>query len=179
MLSIAGLNKPKSRICDIGAGVAHLTIPLASRGFIVDAVEPNDSMRRNGIKRTLKESKVTWHEGTGENTGMAGESYHMTTLASSFNVCDRQKALIESKRILVHRGWFACMWNHRDLEDPLQNEIESIIEKRISDYGYGTTENLSLMLEESKGLFEDVIYLEDACYQNVKRPIHGCLGICK
>ena len=62
---------------------------------------------------------------------MAGESYHMTTFGSSFNVCDRQKALIESKRILVHRGWFACMWNHRDLEDPLQNEIESIIKKRI------------------------------------------------
>ena len=60
---------------------------------------------------------------------MAGESYHMTTFGSSFNVCDRQKALIESKRILVHRGWFACMWNHRDLEDPLQKEIESIIKK--------------------------------------------------
>ena len=57
MLSIAGLTG-NSRICDIGAGVAHLTIPLASRGFIVDAVEPNDSMRRNGIKRTIKDSKL-------------------------------------------------------------------------------------------------------------------------
>ncbi len=52
MLSIAGLTG-NSRICDIGAGVAHLTIPLASRGFIVDAVEPNDSMRKNGIIKLL------------------------------------------------------------------------------------------------------------------------------
>ena len=50
---------------------------------------------------------------------MAEESYHMTTFGSSFNVCDRQKALLESKRILVKEGWFACMWNHRDLEDPI------------------------------------------------------------
>ena len=158
MLSIAGL-AANSRICDIGAGVAHLTIPLASRGFLVDAVEPNDSMRRNGIERTIKESKVIWHEGTGEDTGMAGESYHMTTFGSSFNVCNRQKALIESKRILVNRGWFACMWNHRDLGDPLQKEIESIIQKRIPDYGYGTRREDQRKEIEKSGLFDNVLHL--------------------
>lgn len=29
-------------------------------------------------------------------------------------------------------------WNHRDLNDPLQSEIENILRKHILDYGYGT-----------------------------------------
>ena len=36
-------------------------------------------------------------------------------------------------RILRHRGWFACVWNHRDLEDPLQAEVETLIRARIPD----------------------------------------------
>ena len=158
MLSIADLGE-NSKICDIGAGVAHLTIPLASRGFQVDAVEPNDSMRKNGIKRTVNHSKVTWHEGTGEDTGMPEETYCMTTFGSSFNVCDRQKALLESKRILVKEGWFACMWNHRDLEDPIQKEIETIIKKHISGYGYGTRREDQRKEIEKSNFFHKIVHL--------------------
>ena len=39
---------------------------------------------------------------------------------------------------LKPRGWFACMWNHRELENPIQSKIESIIKERVSGYGYGT-----------------------------------------
>ena len=56
MLSIADLTE-NSRICDIGAGVAHLTIPLASRGFQVDAVEPNDSMRKKWYQKNCQPFK--------------------------------------------------------------------------------------------------------------------------
>ena len=44
MLSIAGVKKGM-KICDMGAGVAHLTLMLASRGMGIVAVEPNDAMR--------------------------------------------------------------------------------------------------------------------------------------
>ncbi len=53
-------------VCDVGAGVAHLTLMLAARGLVVTAVEPNDAMRANGIKRTASLPDVRWHEGTGE-----------------------------------------------------------------------------------------------------------------
>ncbi len=49
--------KAGDKICDIGAGVAHLTIPLAERDFEVDAVEPNDAMREQGKVLTKKYNK--------------------------------------------------------------------------------------------------------------------------
>ena len=68
MLLIAGAEKG-DRLCDVGAGIAHLTLMLAARGLDVLAVEPNNAMRANGIKRTEKLANVVWHEGTGEATG--------------------------------------------------------------------------------------------------------------
>lgn len=137
MLQTAGVRKG-DLVCDVGAGAAHLTIKLAEFGLEVFAVEPNDAMRANGIERTKKFENVRWFEGVGEHTGMETGKFDMVTFGSSFNVCDRQKALVEAKRILKDNGWFACMWNHRDLNDPLQKEIEAVLMQEIENYGYGT-----------------------------------------
>lgn len=159
MLTAAGV-KQGNAVCDVGAGAAHLTIKLAEYGLKVCAVEPNDAMRANGIKRTAQFPNVSWHEGVGEHTGMEDDAFELVTFGSSFNVCDRQLALKESARILKPNGWFACMWNHRDLEDPLQQEIENVLKKHIKDYSYGTRrEDQTVVIEES-GLFNEVVYLE-------------------
>ncbi len=159
MLETAGVEQGDA-VCDVGAGAAHLTIKLAEYGLKVCAVEPNDAMRANGIKRTAQFQNVSWHEGVGEHTGMEDNAFGLVTFGSSFNVCDRQLALRESARILKPNGWFACMWNHRDLEDPLQQEIETVLKKNIKDYSYGTRrEDQTIVIEES-GLFGEVIHLE-------------------
>jgi ubiquinone/menaquinone biosynthesis C-methylase UbiE len=159
MLSIAGVEK-KDRFCDVGAGVAHLTLMLAAREENIVAVEPNYAMRANGIKRTEGYANVEWYEGTGENTGQNDSDFDMVTFGSSFNVCDRQAALVETARILKPRGWFACMWNHRDLNDVIQSNIESIIKNRVSSYGYGTRrEDQTLEIDKSR-LFGPVVHLD-------------------
>jgi ubiquinone/menaquinone biosynthesis C-methylase UbiE len=159
MLSIAGAEKG-DKFCDVGAGVAHLTLMLAARGLDVVAVEPNDAMRANGIKRTEKLGNVRWHEGTGEATGQAAQAFDMVTFGSSFNVCDRQQALKETARILKSRGWFACMWNHRQLEDPVQAQIEAIIKERVSGYGYGTRREDQAAVIDASRLFGPVVHLD-------------------
>ena len=159
MLSIAGSEKGY-KICDVGAGVAHLTLILAARGLDVVAVEPNDAMRSLGIQRTEKLANVRWYEGTGEETGQAKQVFDMVTFGSSFNVCDRQQALMETSRILKPRGWFACMWNHRHLEDPIQAQIEAIIKDLVSDYGYGSRREDQTAVIDSSGMFGPVIHLE-------------------
>lgn len=159
MLSIAGAEKGDN-FCDVGAGVAHLTLMLAARGLDVVAVEPNDAMRANGIKRTKKFTKVRWHEGTGEATGQAAQAFNMVTFGSSFNVCDRQQALKETARILKPRGWFACMWNHRQLDGPIQAQIEAIIKARVSGYGYGTRREDQTAVIDASGLFGPVVHLD-------------------
>lgn len=137
MLETAGVKKGDNA-CDVGAGAAHLTLKLAEFGLNVCAVEPNDAMRTNGIQRTSHYENVSWFEGIGEHTGMEEGKFDLVTFGSSFNVCNRQEALAEAKRILKDSGWFACMWNHRDLNDPLQKEIEDILKREIADYDYGT-----------------------------------------
>lgn len=159
MLSIAGAEKG-DKFCDVGAGVAHLTLMLAARGLDVVAVEPNDAMRANGIKRTEKFANVCWHEGTGEQTGQAAQAFNMATFGSSFNVCDRQQALKETARILKPRGWFACMWNHRQLDDPIQAQIEAIIKERVSGYGYGTRREDQTTIIDASGLFGPVVHVD-------------------
>lgn len=158
MLSICDIPKG-AKVCDVGAGVAHLTIMLAARGLDVVAVEPNDAMRGNGIKRTASMKNVCWYEGTGESTGQADQSFSLVTFGSSFNVCDRSLALKETARLLVPRGWFGCMWNHRNLNDPIQTRIESIIAGHIPDYGYGTRREDQTEVINASGLFGPVVHV--------------------
>lgn len=155
MLSIVNI-KEKNNVCDIGAGAAHLTIELAKKNLMVYAIEPNDKMRKNGIGRTKDYRNVFWYDGIGEDTKMKSDFFDLVTFGSSFNVCDRKKALIETYRILKKKSWFACIWNHRDLSDELQKEIEEIIKYYIPDYEYGTRrENQTEIIIES-GLFDNV-----------------------
>lgn len=151
---------PGAMVCDVGAGVAHLTLKLAARDLNVVAVEPNDAMRELGIKRTSQYKFVKWCEGTGEQTNQKSSSFDLVTFGSSFNVTDRTLALKESCRILKSHGWFTCMWNHRNLNDPLQAAIEEIIQYHIPGYDYGARrEDQTIVIRES-GLFGDIKKIE-------------------
>lgn len=166
MLAAAGVKKG-DMACDVGAGAAHLTLKLAEYGLKVCAVEPNDAMRKNGIMRTGQFQDVQWFEGVGEHTGMRDGEFDLVTFGSSFNVCNRQEALLESKRILKAGGWFACMWNHRDLNDPLQAGIENILKREIQDYSYGTRREDQTDVINESGLFQEVMYIEGTVLHDV------------
>jgi ubiquinone/menaquinone biosynthesis C-methylase UbiE len=128
---------PSRPVADIGAGTGKLTKELLKHGLTVSSVEPNDAMRSIGIQNT-KGKRATWSVGTGEATGLPTSSAYAVFFGSSFNVVDQSLALSEASRILVPNGWFACMWNHRDLDDPIQQRIESIIKSSIPAYSYGS-----------------------------------------
>ena len=136
IFKIMGLNAGDP-VADVGAGTGKLTRPMLECGYKVTAVEPNDEMRAFGIQNT-KGHSVTWYKASGEETGLEDHSYKAFTMGSSFNVVDQEKCLKEAARALISQGWFVCMWNHRDLENPVQRDIEAIIQKAIPDYNYGT-----------------------------------------
>lgn len=148
-----------SDVCDVGAGTGHLTMLLAEQGHDVIAVEPNNRMRENGVRVTSDYDNVRWFEGTGEATGLKSSSFDLVTFGSSFNVCDQSAALGESARILRPSAWFACMWNHRVLEDPLQSAIESVIRTHVQGYDYGTRRQDPTREVQSCGLFGDVHHI--------------------
>lgn len=159
MLNVFGV-RAGSNACDIGAGVAHLTLMLARRGLNVTAIEPNDNMRQLGAERCHAMANVTFVENTAEQTGQPAGSFDCVTFGSSFNVTNRQATLKETARILNSRGWFAAMWNHRDLTDPIQAEIESIIRKSLHGYDYGTRREDQTAVIDASGLFDEVRHIE-------------------
>jgi len=163
---VATAGKPTPRVADIGAGNAHLTVDLLARGCVVDAVEPNDAMRTIGIERT-QGGTVTWHVGVGEDTGLRPDTYDLVTFGSSFATTDRALALQETARILRDRGWFTCIWNHRDLDDPIQSEVENIIRRRIPEYGYGVRREDQAPVIKESGLFEDPAVLREPVLHRV------------
>jgi SAM-dependent methyltransferase len=164
IVSICGRDNP--RVADIGAGNGHLTVDLLSRGCEIDAVEPNEAMREIGMQRASGNA-VRWHIGIGEDTGMASDTYDLVTFGSSFATTDRPLALRETARILRRPGWFACIWNHRNLEDPLQAEIEARIRGRIPDYDYGTRREDQAPVIEDSGLFETPTVLREPVLHRV------------
>jgi ubiquinone/menaquinone biosynthesis C-methylase UbiE len=149
------------RAADIGAGTGHLTVDLAARGCDVDAVEPNEAMRTVGRERTTGSPRVRWWEGTAEATGLPQEAYELVTFGSSFNTTDRPLALRESARLLRDGGWIACLWNHRVLSDPLQAEIEDLIQRSVPGYAYGARREDQEPIIETSGLFGPVTKLEE------------------
>ena len=160
-------------VCDIGAGAGHLTIPLAERGFMVTAVEPNDAMRANGMRRTFAYPTVQWHEATAENSGQPAAHFKLVTFGSSFNVTDPAQALTETARILQRPGWFACFWNHRDLSDPVQSAIEAVIRRHINNYDYGSRRADQTAIIDASGLFGDVVQFD--CRTEHEQSIDDCL----
>ncbi len=163
--------RPGASVCDVGAGSAHLTKLLVAKGHSVSAVEPNGAMREIGMTVTAGQP-VEWSEGTGENTGQPDGKFDAVTFGSSFNTTDRPRALLESKRILKPEGWFACLWNHRDLNHPLQAKVENLIKSRINGYDYGTRrENQTEIIRES-GLFNDPTYIEASYVADVSAEVY-------
>jgi SAM-dependent methyltransferase len=157
-LAVAGV-RPGDLVCDVGAGSAHLTIPLLAHGLRVDAVEPTPAMRAVGERRTEDMPGVTWYQGFGEETGRPTDHYPLVTFGSSFDRTDRARALRETTRILRPGGWFACCWNHRDLADPFQAEVEELIRRHVPEYRYGTRRADQSDVIADSGLFEPAVFL--------------------
>jgi ubiquinone/menaquinone biosynthesis C-methylase UbiE len=151
LLTATGCN-PQKAIAEIGAGTGKLTKELLKHGLRVRAVEPNDAMRAIGINNTQGQS-VTWSVGTGEATGLPSGSAYAVFFGSSFNVVDQQVTLGEVRRVLIPHGWFGCMWNHRNLNDPVQRKIETIIQSFIPAYSYGSRREDPTAVINASGYF--------------------------
>lgn len=154
------------KIADVGAGTGKLTENLIDMGFCGYAVEPNDSMREEGIRLFDKTGKFSWLKGTGEETGLPDNSVDWVFMASSFHWTNPEISLKEFHRILKPGGFFTALWNPRDLES---SELHMKIEKKIfeilpslnrvssgsKEYTKGIEQTL-----QSTGHFHNLIFME-------------------
>lgn len=126
----------QSRVLDIGAGTGKLTRILSLAVDQPWACEPNDAMRRQALRKPDLEG-VRWMAGSATALPLLTSSMDLVCFGSSFNVVPAADALAESARVLRPGGGWLAVWNHRDLEDPLQAEIERLIVRSVPDYRYG------------------------------------------
>ncbi len=161
IIDFTGL-QPGDDVCDMGAGTANLSILLAKKGLQIRALEPNLTMRQLGVQRTRHYQEIGWINTIAEASQLHSNAYDMVSFGSSFNVVDRTAALRESLRICKPNGWFMAIWNHRDLDNPLQQRIETCIKGNLPGYDYGLRRQDQGKFLVQSGLFSQVDYFESS-----------------
>lgn len=172
---VALIGKQNIRVADIGAGTGNLSIMLLERDCKVVSVEPNDAMREIGIERT-KNQNIEWIRAVANDTSLESESFDWVTFGSCFDVIDRNDAMKEAYRLLKKGSYFTAMWNHRDLNDPIQKIAEDTIIEFIPNYTRGTRrEDQRPIIEQRKDLFDNIIYTEEDFYfyQSIENYINA------
>lgn len=124
------------RIADVGAGTGRVAQSFAERGCQVDAIEPCAEMAAIGQQSTSG-LPIEWHATRAECSGLANATYAATTFGSSFNVVKTTPAVVEAARILRPDGCLIALYNHRDLDDPLQCAIEGRIRRILPQFNHG------------------------------------------
>jgi SAM-dependent methyltransferase len=115
---------PGRVVADIGAGTGKLTRLLVSSGAHVIGVEPLPEMRAKLVETTPGAKAL---DGTAEAIPLADESLDAVTVAQAFHWFDHEAALSELHRVLRPNSRLVLIWNSRDLDDPLQEEIEELL----------------------------------------------------
>lgn len=111
-------------VLDVGAGTGKLTRALLATGATVLAVEPLPAMREV-LERVVPEASAL--AGTAEALPLAAESVDAITAAAAFHWFEASAALAEFHRVLGPGGRLAVIWNRWRSDEPLLQEINSII----------------------------------------------------
>ncbi len=129
--AIVGERRPASLVAaDVGAGTGISSRLLADRGVRVHAIEPNAAMRAAAEPHHL----ITWHDGTGEATGLPGSSVDLVLAAQAFHWFDPVAAIDEFRRVLrPPMARIALMWNVHDQADPIMQAYRSAIIDHATD----------------------------------------------
>ncbi len=114
------------RIADIGSGTGKFSSQLLKRGYEVYAVEPNNDMRHTAESELGSYKNFHSINGDAENTTLEDNSVDLITTAQAFHWFDIGKFKSECKRIIQKNGRISLIWNVRDMESPVNQELYEI-----------------------------------------------------
>jgi SAM-dependent methyltransferase len=115
-------------VLDLGAGTGKLTRALVETEAEVLAIEPGDAMRAE-LERVLPDVQAL--RGSAESIPLPDGRVDAITIGQAFHWFRFDEALPELHRVLRSGGGIALIWNGRDHESPLQNEIKELLEQFV------------------------------------------------
>lgn len=99
-----------ARVLEVGAGVGHVALPLAARGFEVTAVEPARAMLDQLELRAAREGlAVEALHGTSEALPCTAARFELAVIADALHFLDAALTGAELQRVLAPRGALAIV----------------------------------------------------------------------
>lgn len=117
-------------VLDLGAGTGKLTRQLRETGAKVIAVEPGDAMRAQ-LEQAVPEVEAL--RGSAEEIPLEDGSVDAIAVGQAFHWFRHDEALPEMHRVLKRGGGVALLWNARDADQPVQREVNDILEDVLKD----------------------------------------------
>ena len=153
-----GLTK-KDVIAELGAGTGKFTYKVSKQCGKVFAIEPNEEMFTIGKKICKNQKNIEYVKASAENTSLPEKSLDMALSVQSFHYFDKEKLLIELRRILKVDKYFCIIWNiNEECDNPFNNDWSRLLEKqklRVT----GSKDNHNI-LEDRKMIFKQGKYEE-------------------
>ena len=107
-----------------------MTRMLIDRGFLVSAIEPNESMQARADV-----PQARWFKGTFENSQLGDQSQRWAVAAQAFHWAAPQKSLPEIRRILQPNSLLSLVWNNRSrLDNPISIWTEEAIHRHVPEF---------------------------------------------
>lgn len=146
---LAALAGVRGRVGDIGAGIGHLTLPLAERGFDVVAIEPAEAMlARLQARASARALTVRAHHATAETLPLEAGSLDLVLVADALHFLDAQRAGREIGRVLAPKGALAIVLCQL-ADTPYMRALAEIMEASAPRRPRAVTQSLTQLAAEA------------------------------
>ena len=134
--------RSSSRLLEIGCGTGKATLPFASRGFMIDCIDPGKRLIDFARQNCRAWPNASFTRGTFEEVRLEPRYYDLVYSAQAFHWVDPGIRLRKAADALVERGSLALLYNYpgktKDRVVPLLNDaIEEASGGMLKAWDYG------------------------------------------
>jgi len=134
--------KKTFHIADIGSGTGLFSRLLLEAGYGVNAVEPNEEMRKAAEETLRVYHNFNSIAGTAEETTLAAHSIDLITVAQAFHWFRPEETKREFERILKSSGHVLLVWNILQSDTPFLKAYTELKEKYSEKLAHANRDNL-------------------------------------